>query len=105
MEEIWVAWLVGLTFSLFIGFFALMYLLSIRLRRVKKEVWKEKIYACGEDIRPEKLNVPSRSFYSVLLSTFRLNWFKKIHTGEMTTYLLWIFSGLVVLLIILLFFW
>lgn len=104
MNEIFVAWKVGLLFLLFMGVFFIIYQLSKRLGK-KYPKKGEAIYACGEDIKPEQLNVPTASFYTVLIRAFGLKKIKKIHSGNMTTYLIWIFAGIIILLLVLLFGW
>jgi len=66
---------------------------------------KRKIFACGEDKKPEEMDVPYESFYRVLVSAFGLEGIKKWHSGDLSRYLIWIFSGAMILITVLLMVW
>jgi hypothetical protein len=62
---------------------------------------KRRIFACGEERKPEEMNVPHESFYKVLVKSFGLENVSRWHSGDLTRYLIWIFSGTVILITIL----
>lgn len=66
---------------------------------------KRMIFACGEERKPEEMNVPHESFYKVLVKAFGLENVRRWHSGDLTRYLIWIFSGTVILITILLLVW
>lgn len=66
---------------------------------------KESIFACGEDRKPEDMNVPHESFYRVLIKSFGLDSVREWHSGDLSRYLIWIFSGTVIVITILMLVW
>ena len=66
---------------------------------------KRKIFTGGEDITPEKLNVPYENFYTVMVKLFGFKKLKEWHSGDLNKYLLWIFGGLVALIVLLVVLW
>jgi hypothetical protein len=88
--------------------FLLLLLILITVYAVGKGPVKrkrQKIYACGEDIPPEKLNVPQDSFYAVLARTLRIGWLRRMHTGRLSDYVVWIVMGLLFILVVLTALW
>jgi hypothetical protein len=63
------------------------------------------MYASGEDLKPSRSNIPAESFYKVLTKSFGFDRFAKLHTGDLSRYLTWIFTGLVAVIILLMLVW
>ena len=63
---------------------------------------KRVIYACGEDMKPEPMQIPEESFYAVFIKAMGLEKIKEWHNGDLTRYLLWMFAGMVLLMLCLL---
>ena len=89
-------------FLVFLAVFLVIYAIGKKPTRRRRE---QKIYACGEDIPPEHLNVPQDSFYRVFVRTLRIGWFRRMHTGNLSDYLVWIILGLVFLVIVISMLW
>ncbi len=83
----------------------LMYWASRKVRPEKKSREKEKIYACGENISPGRLEVPYESFYRILIRMFGFESFKRWHSGDINDYLTWIITGMVMLIMVLVLTW
>lgn len=66
---------------------------------------KKKMYACGEEVKLEEANIPGETFYQSLIKSLRLDEIKSWHSGNLNDYLLWIFVGMVVLIILLVALW
>jgi len=96
---------IGAVFLLFVALLALINRWSSRYSKGKRSDTKKKIYACGEDIRPTHMNVPQESFYYILIRSLKLDKFKQWHSGDLTRYLVWVFTGMVLIMIYLLFLW
>ncbi|RLJ06681.1 MAG: hypothetical protein DRP13_03500 [Candidatus Aenigmatarchaeota archaeon] len=71
----------------------------------ERESEKNKIYACGEDMKPEELNIPSETFYRNLIKILKIEKLREWHTGVLSDYLLWIFLGMAVLVFVLVITW
>ncbi|MBW6461992.1 MAG: hypothetical protein K0B07_03010 [DPANN group archaeon] len=55
----------------------------------------KKPYACGNSINPDNEKVPSQAFYKTIVSVFRMGVIKKMHKDNLSTFVLWMFFGLV----------
>ncbi len=64
----------------------------------------KKPYACGLSIDPYDEKVPSPSFYKTMVSVFHMGAIKKMHKDDLSTYLLWMFFGVVFVSVYLLIF-
>lgn len=96
---------VAVVFAVFIAVIALLNKWSKRYSRGRKPDAKVKIYACGEDISPGRMNVPQESFYTVMIRLLRLDKISQWHSGNVTRYLMWVFTGMVLIMIYLLLLW
>lgn len=78
-------------------------LLSISRRYIVPKPSAEKLrtYACGEVLRPEEVHVDSEQFYSPIRRVFRpfYKYVQPRHTGVLSTYLLWVIAGFIIILI------
>lgn len=93
---------------IFLFFVVLALLIFIFSKKIENKKWKKEkqhIYACGEDIKSEHLNIPQKSFYSVLIKILGFEYIKKLHSGQLTRYLFWIFFGTILLIILLFLLW
>ncbi len=65
---------------------------------------KAKTYTCGEELKPEEMHADSEQFFSpirrVLGSFYR--YIQTAHTGVLSTYLLWVIVGFIIILVIIL---
>jgi hypothetical protein len=71
-------------------------------KRSRRERAKVSIYTCGEDLNPEDLNIPPETFYEYLIGMFKLRKLRDLHSGSLNDYLLWLFAGMVIIIVILL---
>ena len=83
----------------------LLYWVSMSVRPSIPSKEKRKIYASGENITPERMNVPYEGFFKVLIRIFSFEKVSRWHSGDLSRYLTWIFTGMVFLIIILTLVW
>ncbi len=86
-------------------FIAIAKLAEFHVKKAKDKSGKTKIYACGEDIDPDDLNIATNTFYRTFIKSFKLGKLKKLHQGLLTEYLYWMFAALVVILTIMVLSW
>ena len=96
---------ITLVFAVFIAVIALFYKWSRLYTRRRQFTAKKKIYACGEEMTPGRMNVPQESFYRVFIKSMKLEKLREWHSGDLGRYLMWVFTGMVVLMLYLLLFW
>jgi len=62
---------------------------------------KIRTYACGEVLKPEEVHVDSEQFFSPIRRVFGpfYKYVQPRHTGVLSTYLLWIVVGFIIILI------
>jgi hypothetical protein len=62
---------------------------------------KLKTYACGEEAKPEETHMDSEQFFSPIRRIFRpfYRYIQPAHTGVLSTYLLWVVVGLIIIVI------
>ncbi len=101
MDQVLIMQNIIIAFLLLLGFFLMIYVLG-KHPTSKKE---QKIFACGEDIPPERLNIPQDSFYNVFSKSLGIRWLKRMHTGNLSDYLLWIVVGLIFIITVLSVLW
>ena len=63
---------------------------------------KLKTYACGEELKPEETHMDSEQFFSPIRRIFRpfYRYIQPAHTGVLSTYLLWVVVGFIIIVII-----
>ena len=73
-----------------------------RIVKPKPSVEKVKTYACGEEARPEEVHADSELFYSPVRRVLKLfyRYIRPAHTGILSSYLLWVVIGFIVILIV-----
>jgi len=90
-----------ITFSVIV---ALLLFVSYRIDKrsfiQKTNVYKKKQYSCGEKEMID--DVPASGFYGSIIETLKFYNIKKLHSGKLTDYLSWIFTGLIIIILILL---
>lgn len=61
---------------------------------------KNATYACGEESLPEETHYNTEEFYSPIRKVFNLfyKYVRPGHSGDLSTYLLWIVLGFIILL-------
>jgi hypothetical protein len=101
MDQVLITQNIIMMFLVFLAVFMVIYAIGKRPVRRKEQ----KIYACGEDIPPERLNVPQDSFYRVFVKSLRIVWLERLHSGNLSDYLLWIVLGLAFMVIVLSMLW
>lgn len=86
--------------GVFILFIALGYILYKIFDRwnVVPEERKDELYACGE--RWEEQSMPSTGFYKSITDALGLKRLSGFHTGNVSDYLLWVFSGIVIIMLL-----
>ncbi len=86
----------------FLGFAAvglLIYMSGSRRRRV--EGWKNEAYTCGEPFPSTPMG--PQNFYSAVRKNLRIDELRRMHSGRLSEYLLWMVVGIVAVLIMVLF--
>lgn len=101
MDKVFIMQNIIVMFLVLLVVFLVIYVMGKKPTKRKEQ----KIYACGEDIPPEHLNVPQDSFYKVFVRSLRIGWLKRMHTGSLSDYLVWIMLGLVFIVIALSILW
>lgn len=105
MELISFQMVMGTFGTLLLVLFLIFKLLEKNRMRVDGQPGGNRIYACGEDLRPEELNIPAESFYKVFISILGLGAVRKAHSGRLGDYLLWVAVGAVLLILYVMFLW
>lgn len=83
---------------------AIAYLLLLTSRKYiapKPSSEKLKSYGCGEEVKPEEVHVDSEQFYSPMRRAFKpfYKYVQPEHSGVLSTYLLWVIAGFIIVLI------
>jgi hypothetical protein len=76
-----------------------------RMRAAGHQKEGNRMYACGEDLKPEELNIPAESFYKVFIRILGLGAVRKAHSGRLGDYLLWVAVGAVLVIIYVMLVW
>jgi hypothetical protein len=66
---------------------------------------KKRIFACGMDIPPEKLNIPSDSYYEYMKRFLRTGYLARLHSGKLSNYISWIIIGAALIMAAMLILW
>lgn len=96
---------IAMAFLVFVAIIAMFNRWSRKYTKPRRSDAKYKIYACGEDMSPGKLNVPQESFYMVMIRSLKLEKLRDWHSGSLTRYLIWVFTGMVLVMLYLLILW
>ncbi len=98
----WWFWVFGplILFTL-IGYF--IYFIFSRFAPRKPDPVKESPYTCGEPMPP--IRIGSKNFYQPIRDALKLDEVKKIHTGDLSDYLLWIVVSVVIMLLLVSLLW
>ena len=89
--------------TLFSGIFILFIALSYAIYkafdrgRFVPEERKDELYACGERWADEAIS--PADFYEMIVSALKIKRLSDIHTGNISDYLLWIFCGIIGMMI------
>jgi hypothetical protein len=97
MFEYWSVFI--LAFLGFIGLGLLIYLLGNRKTRAEDR--KGDTYTCGEPF--PATGVPSDSFYEAVIKNLRIDDIRRLHSGRLSEYLLWLVVGTVAVIIMVVF--
>ena len=54
---------------------------------------KSRIFACGMEIPPEKLNIPHESYYGYMKRFLGSGLLARLHSGRLSDYVTWIIIG------------
>ena len=92
-------------FLLVLALVSLVYYLSRRSGPVKVGREKTRIYACGEDELPENMNVNEAGFFRLMGRILGFEKIKNIHSGDLSSYLTWIFIGMLILILVMVMMW
>ncbi len=79
-------------------------LILITARRItapKPSASKLTSYGCGEDVKPEEMQIDSEQFYSPIRRAFKpfYRYVRPAHTGVLSHYLLWVLIGLFLIML------
>lgn len=79
----------------------LMLLINRRFLAPKPTPEKLRTYACGEVLRPEQMHPDGELFYSSMRRAFKpfYKYVQPKHSGVLSTYLLWVVVGFIVILV------
>ena len=94
MFEYWTLFNGAFILFIFIGY--IIYKIFDR-RRVADEDRKKELYACGERWEEQPF---SSGFYETIISALGIRKLSEAHTGDVSDYLLWLFSGIVILIML-----
>jgi hypothetical protein len=83
----------------------IIYMVSRKAGPVKAGSEKRKIYACGEDRTPESMNVFESGFFRNIGKIIGIQRLRDAHSGDLSSYMTWIFVGLVLIILTLVVFW
>lgn len=90
----------------FAGIIALLWIvLELSRKPPIKPKEKMKIFACGIEATPDKLNVPSEGYFEYMRRFFRTRYLSSAHSGKLSQYIAWIIIGLAVIMAILVMLW
>ncbi len=101
MDQVLIMQNIIIIFLVLLGVFMIIYRLGKHPPRKKDQ----KIFACGEDIPPEHLNIPHESFYRIFMKSTRVEWLRRMHSGNLSDYLLWILIGLIFMVMMISILW
>ena len=59
---------------------------------------RSSIYACGEKWEAKKMS--SSAFYDTIIDAFRIKKLSGFHTGDVSDYLFWVFSSIVIMMLV-----
>ena len=94
------------TAAILLGLIAAYGLLRIghKIAKPRPTVEKMKTYACGEELKPEETHPDSEQFFSPIRRIFRpfYRYIQPAHMGVLSTYLLWVVVGFIIILVIIL---
>ncbi len=95
------------TISVSLIFFVLLVFFVYLAGKPKKAVTpgKTSIYACGENLNPEDLNMVQKSFYTTIIDALRINKLSELHSGNLTEYLFLVAAGTFAIIILLVLLW
>jgi len=95
---------IGIVFFMFIVIIALFYFIVNKRTRRITNVEKIKPYMCGEEPK-EEATMPHRGFYKTVVSGMKFRWLRKIHSGNVSDYVLAIVIGVVFMFMMMVFWW
>jgi hypothetical protein len=103
IEDLFAIQYIALAFA---GVIALLWIvLELSRKPPAKPREKARIFACGVDATPDKLNVPSESYYDYMKRFFRTRYLSAAHSGKLSHYVSWIIVGLAVIMAMLVMLW
>jgi len=75
-----------------------------RIIRRRPTLEKAKTYACGEEVKAEEMHPDSEQFFSPIRRVLRpfYRYVQRAHAGVLSTYLLWVVVGFIIVLIVIL---
>jgi hypothetical protein len=92
------------TTAILLGSLVAYIILMIGHKITKPRLTPEKLktYACGEEAKPEETHMDSEQFFSPIRRIFRpfYRYIQPAHTGVLSTYLLWVVVGFIIIVII-----
>ena len=87
--------------SAFAGFVVLGFLIYLMgNRRTRSEERKYETYTCGEPF--EKVRINPDNFYTAIKKGLGIRDIREIHSGRLSDYLLWLFVGIVLMVVMVL---
>jgi hypothetical protein len=92
------------TAAILLGSLVAYIILMIGHKITKPRLTTEKLktYACGEEAKPGEAHMDSEQFFSPIRRIFRpfYRYIQPAHTGVLSTYLLWVIVGFIIIVII-----
>ena len=105
MSEIYVIQNILLVFLLVFGIISVIYYISRKSGPVKAGKEKTKIFACGEDVSPETLNLFGSGFFELMGKILGIEIIRKMHNGDLSNYMTWIFIGMLFIIVVMVIMW
>ena len=94
---------IGAAFLMVLAMVALVYYLSRRAGPTK--TGKQKMYACGEDEPPERVNVSLSGVFEQAGRVLGITQIRNAHNGDLSNYLAWILIGMLALIMVMVIYW
>ncbi len=78
---------------------------SSRYARKGRGSARSRTYSCGEAIRPSAMSMPESSLLGSLVRSLGIQKLSEWHSGELSRYMIWIFAGMLIIILWLLLMW
>ena len=94
---------IGIAFAGVVVMVATLYWVSRRAGPTKSG--RQRIFTCGEDEAPERVNVLENGFFEQVGRALGITYIRQAHNGDLSNYLTWIFIGMLALIMVMVIYW